>query len=159
MRNCRLFVNLRRRGMCNSICWLDVWSQCQIVKSPPLLHRRYHPRVARPLKLVVSRGVLADEVCLIKSLCGLALAVASCHKIWAVLKTVTAAATLYLQVQTRTLQRQLYFWGCEKNLPRPNNNNDNNEMLIKREPLVYTKVRRAVQRKEKKKKTRTVQQQ
>ena len=36
------------------------------------------------------------------------------------------------------------------------NNNNSNEMLIKREPLVYTRARHAVQRKKEKKKARTV---
>ena len=38
-------------------------------------------------------------------------------------------------------------------------NNNNIEIFIKRKPLVYTRARRAVQKKRKKKKSRTVQQQ
>ena len=40
------------------------------------------------------------------------------------------------------------------------NDNNNNEILIKREPLAYTRARRTVQKKEKeKRKAKTVQQQ
>ena len=53
-------------------------------------------------------------------------------------------------------------WGNkqgEQTTSQPAVRENNTEILIKREPLVHTTARRAVQRKKEKKKARTVQQQ
>ena len=65
--------------------------------------------------------------------------------------SVQSLTTYYFSFETTFFKTSPFIFAqIYKNWPSKDNNNNNNEILIKREPLVYTRAQRAVQRKKRK---------